>query len=103
MRRFIWWRLSALWFGVTHIVRFNVMGYFLLAAMMALVPGAIDLLEQPNPYFHANGYAVIAFALAMLAWPLIYWAPQTASPASVNVKKLRSVLTRRIFSTNGIG
>ena len=64
--------LSCLWFGVTRIVRFNVMGYFLLAAMVALVPGAVELLEQPNAYFHVNGYAVLAFALAMLAWPLIY-------------------------------
>ena len=65
--------IIAIWFGVTRIVRFNVMGYFLLAAMVALVPGAIEMLDQPNPYFHANGYAVVAFTVAMLAWPLIYW------------------------------
>jgi hypothetical protein len=65
--------VAALWYGVTHIARFNVLGYFLLAAMIALVPGAIELLEQPNPYLHANGYAVIAIALAILAWPLIRW------------------------------
>ena len=65
--------VATLWYGVTHIARFNVLGYFLLAAMLALVPGAIELLEQPNPYLHANGYAVIAFAIAILAWPLIRW------------------------------
>ena len=65
--------VAALWYGVTHIARFNVLGYFLLAAMIALVPGAIELLEQPNPYLHANGYAVIAFAIAILAWPLVRW------------------------------
>ncbi len=65
--------VAALWYGVTRIVRFNVLGYFLLAAMLALVPGAIDLLEQPNAYFHANGYAVVAFAIAMLGWPLTRW------------------------------
>ena len=58
---------------MTHIARFNVLGYFLLAAMLALVPGAIELLEQPNPYLHANGYGVIAFAIAILAWPLMRW------------------------------
>jgi hypothetical protein len=63
--------IAALWYGVTQIARFNVLGYFLLAAMMALVPAAFELLEQPNPYLHANGYAVFAFALAILAWPLI--------------------------------
>jgi len=63
----------ALWYGVAHIVRFNVLGYFLLAAMLALIPSAIELLEQPNPHLHANGYAVVAMALAILAWPLLHW------------------------------
>ena len=62
--------IAALWYGVAHIARFNVLGYFLLAAMIALVPSAIELLQQPNPYLHANGYAVVAFAIAILAWPL---------------------------------
>jgi membrane protease YdiL (CAAX protease family) len=65
--------LAALWFGITHIARFNVLGYFLLAATMSLVPAAVELLRQPNPYLHANGYAIAAFALAMLAWPLVKW------------------------------
>ena len=65
--------VAALWYGVTHIARFNVLGYFLLAAMIVLIPAAIDLLQQPNPYFHANGYAVVAIALAILAWPLLQW------------------------------
>ncbi len=64
---------AVLWIGVAQIVRFNAMGYFLLGAMITLVPGAVDLLKQPNAYFHANGYIVVAFALAVLAWPLIYW------------------------------
>jgi hypothetical protein len=54
-------------------VRFNVLGYFLLAAMLSLIPSAIELLQQPNPYFHANGYAVVACAVAILAWPLMRW------------------------------
>jgi len=65
--------VAAVWFGVTRIARFNVLGYFLLAAIIALVPAAIDLLEQPNPYLHANGYAILAIALAILAWPLMLW------------------------------
>jgi hypothetical protein len=65
--------IGALWLGVTRVVKFNVLGYFLLAAMSVLVPGAIESLEQPNAYFRANGYTVIAFALALLAWPLTSW------------------------------
>ena len=62
-----------LWYGVTHIARFNVLGYFLLAAMITMVPAAIELLRQPNPYLHANGYAMVACSLAILAWPLVEW------------------------------
>ncbi len=61
----------ALWLSVKHILRSNVLGYFLLAAMTALIPGVIELLKQPNAYFRTNGYAVIAFAVALLAWPLM--------------------------------
>jgi membrane protease YdiL (CAAX protease family) len=64
---------GVVWVGVTQIVRFNGMGYFLLSAVVALVPGAVDLLQQPNTYFHVNGYIVVAFALAILAWPVICW------------------------------
>ena len=65
--------LTAIWFGVTKLARFNVMGYFLFAAMIVTVPGAIELLEQPNGYFHANGYAVILFTLGLLAIPMLLW------------------------------
>ena len=63
----------ALWYGVKHIARFNALGYFLLAAMIVLVPAATDLLQQPNLFFRANGYTVVVFALAILAWPLYKW------------------------------
>jgi hypothetical protein len=63
-----------LWFGVTRIVRFNSMGYFLLAATIAFVSGATELIEQPNPYFQANGYAAVAMAVALLAWPIVCWS-----------------------------
>lgn len=64
------------WFGVSRVVRFNMLGYFLLAATITLVPDVAELLRQPNPYFHANGYAVLACALAILAWPLVLWKRQ---------------------------
>jgi membrane protease YdiL (CAAX protease family) len=65
--------VAALWYGVARIVRFNVLGYFLLSAVIALVPAAIELLEQPNPYLHANGFAVAGIAVAIVAWPLLRW------------------------------
>jgi hypothetical protein len=65
--------------GVTRLVRFNVMGYFLLVAIVWLVPAAFELLEQPNSYFRANGYAVIVIALAILPWPLVHWRRKITS------------------------
>jgi len=70
--------LAALWYGVTRIARFNVLGYFLLAAIFVMVPGAFELLNQANPYLRANGYAVLVFALALLAWPLMRWRSSAA-------------------------
>jgi hypothetical protein len=70
---------AAFWLSVKHIVRFNVLGYFLLAGMTALIPDAIELLAQPNAYFRANGFAVIAFAILTLAWPAMSWLRNTTS------------------------
>jgi hypothetical protein len=70
--------LAALWYGVTRIARFNALGYFLLAAMLTMLPGATELIEQPNPYLRANGYAILVFALAILVWPLMRWRSSTA-------------------------
>ncbi len=71
--------VATLCYGVTQIVRFNVLGYFLLAAMLTLVPAAVELIEQPNSYLHANGYAVVAIALAVLVWPLMRWRSSGAA------------------------
>jgi membrane protease YdiL (CAAX protease family) len=65
---------AVVWFGVTRIARFNALGYFLLGAMMALIPDVAVLLAQPNAHFHANGYAVLACTFAALAWPLWRWS-----------------------------
>jgi hypothetical protein len=64
---------AVIWMAVTRFVRFNALGYFLVCAIVALVPAAVDLLQQPNIYFRVNGYIVVAFAVATLAWPMIYW------------------------------
>jgi hypothetical protein len=72
--------IAVVWLGVTRVVRFNLMGYFLLSAMTVLVPAVVELLQQPNSYFHANGYALVAFAFALLIWPLLEWRRRGASP-----------------------
>jgi hypothetical protein len=71
--------LGTAWLAVKHILRFNVLGYFLLAAMTVLIPEAIDLITQPSGYFHGNGYAVIVFAAVLVGWPLVSWRRGTTS------------------------
>ena len=64
---------AAAWLAVKYVLRFNVLGYFLLAVMTVLIPEGIDLITQPNVYFRGNAYAVIVFAIALVAWPLVSW------------------------------
>jgi len=71
--------IAVVWFGVTRLVRFNLMGYFLLAMLLLLGKTAGELLEQPNPFFRANGYAVLVFAAALLAWPIFEWRRTVAA------------------------
>ncbi len=75
--------LAVVWWGVTRVVRFNLLAYFLVAATIALVGTAGALLQQPNGFFRANGYAVVAALLALLAWPLIAWLRSPSPPADL--------------------
>ncbi len=71
--------LGVVWWGVTRVVRFNLLAYFLLVVTIALSGAAVGLLRQPNPFLRANGYAVIAALLALLVWPLASWTRRGTS------------------------
>ncbi len=59
--------------GVSSVVRFNLLGLFLVVACTALVTGASELLSQPDAFYRNNGY-ILLFALVMLlGWPLVTW------------------------------
>jgi hypothetical protein len=66
-------QFGVIWWGARRIVRFNLLGYFLAAMLLALAPAAADLLRQPNPLFHANGWLVVAAGVVLLLWPLVEW------------------------------
>jgi hypothetical protein len=68
-----WAGLLLIWWAVHRVVRFNLLGYFLTAALLLLAPAAAQLLRQPNTYFRANGWAVVAAAVALFLWPFIAW------------------------------
>jgi len=78
--------VAAMWIAVIdltvrYIIRFNVLGYFLILASLVLVAGASELLGQPDHFYRANGYgALIALAL-LFVWPLFAWRRANSMPA----------------------
>jgi hypothetical protein len=69
--------LAVLAFGVQFVMRFNLLGCFLIVAATSLIGGAGELLAQPDPFYRANGYAVLLALVLLFAWPLV--APRTRS------------------------
>ena len=47
--------LAVVVFGVAQVVRLNLLGYFLVLAIPGLIVGAVELLSQPNGFYHAQG------------------------------------------------
>ena len=65
--------LCAIWWAVSKLVRFNMLGYFLMFAVLTAAQAAAELLAQPNFYFRANGAVVGIAGILLLAWPLVAW------------------------------
>jgi hypothetical protein len=68
-----WVGILLIWWAVHRVVRFNLLGYFLAISLSMFAAAAAELLRQPNSYFRANGWAVVAAAVMLLLWPLIAW------------------------------
>jgi hypothetical protein len=77
--------LSVLVFGVRCVMRFNILGCFLVVASTFLLSGATELLSQPDSFYRANGYAVLVALILLLGWPFAAWrmgdAATVAGPA----------------------
>lgn len=65
--------LGVLVFGVRRVMRFNLLGCFLVVAGTSLLGGIVELLSQPNSFYRANGYAVLLALCLLFAWPLAAW------------------------------
>jgi len=59
--------------GAQRIVRFNLLGYFLVVMLLLLLGPAADLLGQPNSFFRANGWVLVAAGVVLLLWPFAAW------------------------------
>jgi hypothetical protein len=75
--------LGVIVLGVRYVVKFNLLGYFLLAAASAILGGASEMLKQDNSFYHLNGLAVLVVLALLLAWPLFAWLFPTPVPRSM--------------------
>jgi len=74
--------LSVLVFGVQRLMRFNILGCFLVVASTSLVIGAAELLGHPDSFYRANGYAVLLALVLLFVCPLAAWRLRsTPSPS----------------------
>jgi hypothetical protein len=71
--------LAVIWWGAQRIVRLNLLGYFVVMGLILLAGPALELLNQPNSYYHANGWVLVAAAALLLLWPLFAWRNSGAS------------------------
>ena len=79
--------LGVLVFGVRFVMRFNLLGCFLVVAGTSLATGAAEMLAQPDAFFRSNGYAVLLIMALFFAWPLAAWrfsSTNVASPAATS-------------------
>ena len=65
-------------FGITRVVRFNMLGLFLVVAGTSLLAAAAKLVSQPDTFYRGNGYAVLFMLAGLLAWPLAAWGARGA-------------------------
>jgi membrane protease YdiL (CAAX protease family) len=65
--------LAVVVFGVTKVVRLNLLGYFLVLAIPGLLLGAVELLSQPNAFYHQQGAICLGVLAVLLIWPLTGW------------------------------
>ena len=56
-----------------YVMCFNILGCFLVVAGTSLLGGASELLAQPDSFYQANGYAVLAALILLFGWPLVAW------------------------------
>jgi membrane protease YdiL (CAAX protease family) len=65
--------LGLLVFGIRRVVRFNILGSFLVVAGTSLLAAAAKLVSHPDTFYRANGYVVLLILAGLLAWPLAAW------------------------------
>jgi hypothetical protein len=65
--------------AVRYVIRFNVLGYFLILASLALLGGAAEMLKNPERFYQLNGYALVVALVGLMAWPAVAWGRRAAA------------------------
>ena len=66
--------------GIRNVVRFNLLGCFLVIAGTAFFSGALELLSQPDPFYRSQGYWTVAALALLLGLPLVAWRLAPGEP-----------------------
>ena len=65
--------LAVVVFGVTKVVRLNLLGYFLVLTIPGLLLGGVELLSQPNAFYRQQGVICVVALAVLLIWPVAAW------------------------------
>jgi hypothetical protein len=65
--------LAVVVIGMRRVVRFNLLGLFLVTMCTALLSGVAALAAQPDGFYRKNGYGILLAVVLVLAWPLVTW------------------------------
>ena len=65
--------VTIIWWAIVRVLRFNLLGYFLIFASLTLLGAGSELYIQPNSVLRRAGVVSFAALAVMLLWPLVAW------------------------------
>jgi hypothetical protein len=74
--------LAVVVFGFRRVVRFNLLGCFLVVVSVALLGGSVELISQWNGFYRSQGHLALAALALVLGWPLVAWRMGTRQGVS---------------------
>jgi len=75
--------LAVIVLGVRYVMKFNLLGCFLVIFTSTALGALPELLGQDVMFYRTNAYAGLAVLLALFAWPLLAWISSSSpSPSS---------------------
>ncbi len=72
--------LTLMVFGIAKVARLNLLGYFLVLAIPQLLSGCVEMLAQPDEFYHVQGIECVAALGILLIWPLTAWLRSKETP-----------------------